>query len=89
MVPQRGAALMSWVLTWDGPAPPPHDIFPVAPEGYLFSTKKTAPEAWTLTAETTVTTAKSLTVPVTLVLASEGTPTQVTRTLELKPPLAP
>ena len=86
---QPGRTQASWILTWNGPTPPPRDIFPVAPEGYVFATKKTAPKAWVLTAESTVTSSTSLSVPVTLVLRNEGAPTEVTRTFQLKPPAAP
>ena len=83
------AAQSSWTLTWAG-AGAPGDIFPVAPEGYVFATKKTAPGAWTLTALSAVTSPNAPEVPVTLVLANEGAPTETTRTLAVKaPPSAP
>ena len=86
--PQPGAATPSWVLDWNGPAAP-DDIFPVAPEGYIFSTAKTAPGMWRLTAVSDVTSPSSLSVPVTLVLANEERPVEVTRTFELPPRAAP
>ena len=88
-VSQPATTQATWILSWDGPTQPPRDIFPVAPEGYLFATKKSAPKEWVLTAESAVTSTNSLSVPVTLVLANEGAPTEVTRTFELRPPAAP
>ena len=82
------ATQASWTLTWTGEEAP-GDIFPVAPEGYVFATKKTAPGAWTLTAVSGVTAPNALEVPVTLVLANEGAPTETTRSLTMKAPPAP
>ncbi len=85
IAPRSGTADPSWTLSWSG-SPPPGDIFADAPEGFYFTTRKTAPDSWTLTAVSTVTAAAATPVPVTLVLAGPTGALQTTRTLDLKAP---
>ena len=65
---------------------PPADIFPDAPEGFYFDTKKTGPATWTLTAQQSVTAPKSPSVPVTLVLARPKDSTSVRETFDVGAP---
>ncbi len=74
----------SWTLTWTG-AEPLVDIFPDAPEGFVFDTRKVDAGHWTLTASQGVGAGASVKVPVSLVLkAGEGGYT-VTETLDVRP----
>ncbi len=75
----------TWTLSWNG-ADAPDDIFPDAPEGFYFVSKKVAPDKWMVTAQQSVTAPKSPTVPVTLVLARAKAPTSVTETFDVGPP---
>lgn len=73
----------TWTAAWHG-GDAPTDIFPVAPEGFFFSSRKIGPTTWTVTAEQSVTAPKSKTVPVTLVLARPDNPTSVEETFDLE-----
>ena len=75
----------TWTLTWTG-ADAPDDIFPDAPEGFFFDSKKVAPDKWTVTAQQSVTAPKAPTVPVTLVLARAKGPTSITETFDVSAP---
>ena len=75
----------TWTLTWDG-TDAPSDIFPDAPEGFFFDSKRIAPGKWTVTAEQSVTAPKSPTVPVTLVLARPEGSTSVSETFDVGTP---
>ena len=74
----------TWTLTWTGHTPLA-DIFPDAPEGYYFSTKKAGAETWTLTAAQSVGTSKTTPVPVTLVLAEATGAVRTTATFDIGP----
>ncbi len=78
------AAEPTWTLTWAGKTPIA-DIFADAPEGFYFSTKKTAINTWTLTASQSVTTGQPTQVPVTLVLARAGDAEQIMRSFDIGP----
>lgn len=75
----------TWTLSWGG-ADAPDDIFPDAPEGFYFDTKKIAPTRWTITAQQSVTAPKAKTVAVTLVLARGNDPTSVVETFDVGAP---
>ena len=75
----------TWELSWSG-ADVPDDIFPEAPEGFFFDSRKVAPAKWTVTAQQSVTAPKSPTVPVSLVLARAKGPTSVTETFDVGAP---
>ena len=80
--PDPANAGPSWTLSWNGDDAPA-DIFPDAPEGFYFDTKKTGPATWTLTAQQSVSAPKSPSVPVTLVLARPTGSTSVTETFDV------
>ncbi len=75
----------TWTASWSG-ADAPTDIFPDAPEGFFFGSKKTGPAAWTIVAQQSVTAPKSTTVPVTLVLARPKGSTSVSETFDVGAP---
>lgn len=75
----------TWTLVWNG-TDAPSDIFPEAPEGFFFDTKKVSPATWTLTAERSVIAPKAQTAPVTLVLARVKGSTSVTETFDVGAP---
>ena len=85
IVRDQGKPDPTWTLTWNG-ADAPDDIFPDAPEGFYFDSKKVAPDKWTVTAQQSVTAPKSPTVPVTLVLARAKGSTSVTQTFDVSAP---
>ena len=64
---------------------PIKDIFPDAPEGFYFSTKKMGASTWTLTAEQSVTAGPVTKVPVTLVLSDGVNSVETTRTFDIAP----
>ena len=72
----------SWTLSWTG-EDAPADIFPDAPEGFFFDSKKIGAAHWTLTAQQSVTASKSPPVPVTLVLARPKGSTSVSETFDV------
>lgn len=80
--PAKDKADPTWMLGWNG-ADAPADIFPDAPEGFFFDTKKTGPATWTLTAQRSVTAPHEQTVPVTLVLARPKGPTSISETFDV------
>ncbi len=81
----KGKPDPTWTLSWNG-ADAPQDIFPDAPEGFYFDSKKVAPDTWTVTAQQSVTAPKAPTVAVTLVLARAKGPTSVTETFDVGAP---
>lgn len=81
----KGTADPTWTLSWTG-ANAPSDIFPDAPEGFFFDSKKTGPVTWTVTAQQSVVAPKAQTVPVTLVLARPEGPTSVSETFDVSDP---
>ena len=85
IVRDSGTPDPSWTLSWNG-ADAPVDIFPDAPEGYYFGSKKIAPARWTIIAQQSVTAPKATSVPVTLVLARGKDPTSVTETFDVGAP---
>ncbi len=80
-----GTSDPTWTLSWNG-ADAPDDIFPDAPEGFYFDTKKIAPAKWTITAQQSVTAPKAPSVAVSLVLARPKDPTSVTETFDVGEP---
>ncbi len=81
----KGTADPTWTLSWNG-ADAPTDIFPDAPEGFFFDSKKTGPVTWTLVAQQSVSAPKAETVPVTLVLARPRGSTSVSETFDVGAP---
>ena len=80
-VPRPGTA---WTLTWTG-ASPITDIFPDAPEGFLFDTRKLDAHRWLLTASESVGATATVKVPVCLVLKSGEGGFTVSETLDVRP----
>lgn len=76
------AATPRWIATWTG-ADAPTDIFPEAPEGFFFDSRKTGATTWTLSAEQSVIAPKSPDVRVTLVLARQKGATSVIESFDL------
>ena len=81
---ERNVTQPTWTLTWTGKTPL-DDIFSDAPEGFYFSTKKTAPGTWTLTADQGVVAPNADRVPVSLVLASSVSATEMKQTFDIGP----
>ena len=77
-------AKSTWTLTWTG-ASPLVDIFPDAPEGFLFDTRKLDADHWTLTASESVGAGASVKVPVSLVLKGGERSFAVSETLDVRP----
>ncbi len=75
----------TWTLSWSG-ADAPTDIFPDAPEGFFFDSRKSGPATWTIVAQQSVTAPKSPAVPVTLVLARPEGSTSVSETFDVGAP---
>lgn len=88
LVPVPHAANPTWTVTWTGTTRV-EDIFPVAPEGFAFSTVKLDTQKWSLTATQSVSTQTHQSVPVTLVLArlAPAPNLDVPETLDVGPPL--
>ncbi len=77
-------AKSTWTLTWTG-ASPLADIFPDAPEGFVFDTRKLDDNHWTLTASESVGASATVKVPVTLVLKGFDGSFIATETLDVRP----
>lgn len=82
VTPLPGLSKPSWLLEWTG-SPAVHDVFPIAPDGYVFTTAARGSNAWTLTAVSTVAGPHTGTVPVALTLAREGAPIVVDEALDV------
>ncbi len=84
ITPDPDASKPKWMLTWSAAAPVV-DIFPDAPEGYLFDTRKLAANRWSLTASQALSSGSPVKVPVQLVLKRENGSVSLTETLDVKP----
>ena len=84
ITPDPGAPRSTWTLAWSGAAPV-IDIFPDAPEGFVFDTRKLAADRWRLTAAQSVGTTSTVAVPVSLVLKRDKDAASLTETLDVKP----
>ena len=85
--PPQGAgatAKSAWTLTWTG-ASPVTDIFPDAPDGFVFNTRKLDAGRWLLTASESVGAGATVKVPVSLVLKSGDGGFVVSETLDVRP----
>ena len=87
IAPKGGAGpsgASAWTLTWTG-ASPVTDIFPDAPEGFVFDTRKLDANHWTLTASESVGVTATVKVPVSLVLKGGAGGYTVSETLDVRP----